>query len=986
MTTLLDPEGNRQPKPVYHTPTRPAAKILEELVEHGITSRNGRSSSSSGSKTSSSSSKSKLTFTSDRDRTDNTLTPPSTAPPLPLYPPLPKLPPNVQTDNTYSSLGQPVPALHTVVTPPLEDMPDLNSMLFDGRYSKYEHPNPPSQPTYSKHSSSSSSSKGFNTQPSDPLQTNYQIIEELKRERERIKLERSAHRKDSKDSTNSTSPTDSHPHRTKHSRSHSHGRSHHSSSSTSEAISNLLLTTTARLSQETARANQAERHAAELLAMFKKTHEAKSRLERDLMKVQEELGLYKLQLDVAQKEIFRAQEIVDRVERERANAEEEAARARSRMHKLHEELAVERARDEARNAGFEEGLRQGRAMFAASLAGDGIDLDMGPSPEGSIGGERYFTKSGRKETGQKRRRASDVSRYVYPSEDASVISGSSGSSLPQAQPPGRTESRSTNVHPTHQEPPKPSQQRPRASSSATITNRRRESPPTRRRSPDSPPPDVGLYTSLLPRPTITTPVPADVPSTQPQPAPAMPAHQTPTMPHMHESNIHSKPHPSYRNGNTRSHPESIEVQPLQFHELERNLDSNEPIRPTSVWNRSPSMFQERVPLPPDNYIPVMDANSMISLPPPHELSRMVSPTSDIRPTSTVPDGDVRGFAEGGRKRSDSQAMATAKYGRPTSIAPTEGSRKRSESRSHPAPAPIAPTPSSDPPPAYNVNDNNARAAGVMPSRATSNVSRGSTHISQLDILSPPRESIAIPKNNGKGRSYEPSYQAESPTIRYLNNRQRLRDQQQPPTEKIAEEWRQANQEYFRPLSPESNGSRTGVFDRPDSAMSKAASSNERPKPRPPRRPREIVLPAPLGDVFADTKANVVPSPSGGLSVTTPPHASRTTSNTTVPGIEVVTPSTHASSRFSQGTVLDPILLTPDSANRPLPPATNIHNQAGPERINMVLPDNNLPPGFVPLSPIIPSLNSYPAGFAPNIAKDHPGSMSPNFTYSSPLIR
>ena len=37
------------------------------------------------------------------------------------------------------------------------------------------------------------------------------------------------------------------------------------------------------------------------LAMFKTTHEAKAELDREIKGVREELGLYKVQLDVAQK-------------------------------------------------------------------------------------------------------------------------------------------------------------------------------------------------------------------------------------------------------------------------------------------------------------------------------------------------------------------------------------------------------------------------------------------------------------------------------------------------------------------------------------------------------------------------------------------------------------------------------------------------------------------------------------------------------------
>ena len=60
---------------------------------------------------------------------------------------------------------------------------------------------------------------------------------------------------------------------------------------------------------------------------------------------------------------------------------------------------------------------------------------------------------------------------------------------------------------------------------------------------------------------------------------------------------------------------------------------------------------------------------------------------------------------------------------------------------------------------------------------------------------------------------------------------------------------------------------------------------------------------------------------------------------------------------------------------------------------MTLPDNNLPPGFIPLSPIpgMKNLDSYPSGFAPSISKlqdEYPGGHLPsNFSYpSSPLVR
>jgi len=93
--------------------------------------------------------------------------------------------------------------------------------------------------------------------------------------------------------TTSTSPTDSHANR----RSESHPRSRRSH----DSISSILLMTTERLHSESARANAAERHIADVMSLFKNAHDQKLKLERELVRVREELGLYKIQLEVAQK-------------------------------------------------------------------------------------------------------------------------------------------------------------------------------------------------------------------------------------------------------------------------------------------------------------------------------------------------------------------------------------------------------------------------------------------------------------------------------------------------------------------------------------------------------------------------------------------------------------------------------------------------------------------------------------------------------------
>ena len=66
----------------------------------------------------------------------------------------------------------------------------------------------------------------------------------------------------------------------------------------------MLLIAADRLSQETSRANEAERQSSEILTHFKIAHQAKKELEIDLQRVKDELGLYKTQLNIAQAGTF----------------------------------------------------------------------------------------------------------------------------------------------------------------------------------------------------------------------------------------------------------------------------------------------------------------------------------------------------------------------------------------------------------------------------------------------------------------------------------------------------------------------------------------------------------------------------------------------------------------------------------------------------------------------------------------------------------
>ena len=123
-----------------------------------------------------------------------------------------------------------------------------------------------------------------------------------------------------------------------------------------------LVVTSERLEAESSRANAAERRALDYFHRLRIATENRERAEQESARLREELKLYQLQLENAQKEIFRAQNIIDQVASQRNEAEAEAAKARTKARKLQEEKLVMLAREEGRKMGYREGLSMGRRI------------------------------------------------------------------------------------------------------------------------------------------------------------------------------------------------------------------------------------------------------------------------------------------------------------------------------------------------------------------------------------------------------------------------------------------------------------------------------------------------------------------------------------------------------------------------------------------------------------------------------------------------
>ncbi|TFK36007.1 hypothetical protein BDQ12DRAFT_263035 [Crucibulum laeve] len=530
------------------------------------------------------------------------------------------------------------------------------------------------------------------------------------------------------------SPTDSHPnHASKHK---SDPLSIPTRKSDPTTTASLLLLTTERLAQETARANAAERQTQEVLGHLREAVEERRKVEAEARGVREELGLYKVQLDEAQKEIFRAQSIVDRVQQELHDAEDRARRDRDRARKVIQERAVEMAMEEGRREGYRLGLERGRIL----ALGEARD-------EGWEGRGNDVWEDSREERPQEGRRGREADRYDRERDG------------------GRREQdreRPERVHSTSR-PQQPQQQQ-------------RHSPP-----------DVAQHITPPPMPTLTTPMPLDVPSTQPQPLnrpPSASGHRPPsamaqaqqppssmgqrppssTGHHPTSSTAQRPPRPrSIPNPEPVLSPEEIAIRQRSFsnlggssvnlngsnvnffsdaastaapqhgydtHPLQTlrhtasrssiNLDDgpgNE-IHPTIMHAQgrapSPSIMSHRsVSRLPENFIPVMGADGTFTLPPPHEVGGpiMAAESTEGGGGTESVRGDPSG---GGGPRVRDYAYEGSTRGRPGDGASLAGGGGAAQGMQ------------------------NAQSTTGRRTRASSIASRGSTHISHYDLVSPPR--------------------------------------------------------------------------------------------------------------------------------------------------------------------------------------------------------------------------------------------------------
>ncbi|KIM36733.1 hypothetical protein M413DRAFT_448874 [Hebeloma cylindrosporum] len=130
----------------------------------------------------------------------------------------------------------------------------------------------------------------------------------------------------------------------------------------------ILKTVERQAVAETRRTRELERANQEALRRVRLLNESNLAVQLEAAKTAQELRLYQLRLDNAQKEIESTQDAVKKIERERDEAEAEAARARAKARKLHQEKIAAVAREEGRRLGFEAGFEYARHESQAITA------------------------------------------------------------------------------------------------------------------------------------------------------------------------------------------------------------------------------------------------------------------------------------------------------------------------------------------------------------------------------------------------------------------------------------------------------------------------------------------------------------------------------------------------------------------------------------------------------------------------------------------
>ncbi|THH08603.1 hypothetical protein EW146_g8940 [Bondarzewia mesenterica] len=479
----------------------------------------------------------------------------------------------------------------------------------------------------------------------------------------------------------------------------------------------LLRLAFSKLDQETQRATDAERRAADCLVRARNAIDARALAEAEAARTREELGMYKVEFDQAQREIHRAQEILDDVDARRREAEDDAARARSVTRRLQEERSVELAREEGRRAGWRDGVKRGWRMGWEEAAAERRVREgrMSTRPRRSLQ-EVLFEDEDEDEV------AAEAEEHEDTSDDSSLVNIPSRG-IPEAGNGFGHFDHASNLAPQAPAAPIPTLTTPfrlpspEMSRYASTLRRHRTPEPFRHRTPDP-------SRHQAPQPIFIrsrTPISLSTRHPAPEPGRLRTPESRYVPPITNHSVANARPPPL-----PRSFTPSARTRPYVPH-------SDEPsdIHPVPVYNASPSPLHRPISVPQDGFIPYAEefeadaGRASIRLPPPHELAQPVRGTQEPIIISPTPEGG------------SPAAAAPEPAGRSGSAASRAGKVKGRDYAYNAGRRPPSAPPSAVP----------QRIA-----KEPSTNSRASTHFSEYDLLAPMDHSRS---QSAMGRSRPP---------------------------------------------------------------------------------------------------------------------------------------------------------------------------------------------------------------------------------------
>ena len=114
------------------------------------------------------------------------------------------------------------------------------------------------------------------------------------------------------------------------------------------------------------RISELERDSQEALDRLRQINQSRIEAQQDASRADQELDLYRAQLENARQELMRAEEALRLLRQQREEAEEAASRARDKARRLRQQRLVDAARAEGRRWGFEDGFERAKESFAAN--------------------------------------------------------------------------------------------------------------------------------------------------------------------------------------------------------------------------------------------------------------------------------------------------------------------------------------------------------------------------------------------------------------------------------------------------------------------------------------------------------------------------------------------------------------------------------------------------------------------------------------------